>query len=205
MMKKIWVLLIIQHDMIILHRYKLNISKMKCYVCYDEWSASCQFKECMINLWLIIALLLLWMPYHAFCDILEVTVEQHNSLWINLYFADKFRRGTYGQALWLLKRLEATHLMGERWKEASSHHAFITVAPEDAEGGRIIAARGRVSLQDLFSLMLPGLTINLNHHMWEGFVHICLHAGWSGISVTIYCVSQRHGMKDGMPCEDEEG
>lgn len=44
-----------------------------------------------------------------------------------------------------------------------------------------MAARGRVNLPDLFSLMLAGLTINLNQPRREEFVHICVLAGSSKI------------------------
>lgn len=53
-----------------------------------------------------------------------------------------------------------------------------------------MAASGRVNLPDLFSLMLAGLTINLNHPRREEFVRICVLAGLSGIRVAMYCVSR---------------
>lgn len=44
-----------------------------------------------------------------------------------------------------------------------------------------MVAGGRVNLSDLFLPMLAGLTINLRHPRWEGYVHIYVLAGRSGI------------------------
>lgn len=65
-------------------------------------------------------------------------------------------------------------LMGERWKRgflSSCFHHRGTGGRQEKR--RIMAAKGRVNLQDLFALLFPGLTNNVCHPERKVCAHLC--------------------------------
>lgn len=85
-------------------------------------------------------------------------------------------------------------------KEAFSHHAFLTSAPSR----RIMAARGRVNLQDLSSPSCSQTRQLISVTLAGRLLHICVHVGLCRISVTTHYISWvRRSMRDEMPCFGE--